>query len=349
MTEPPEQEHRLRREQRHPEPPSHPEEAGGGLLLVHAHPDDECFATGGLIARSIAEGRRVDLVTCTGGEEGEIHDPDLDPDEARPRLREIRREELECSVRALGGGALRLHLLGYRDSGMMGTPSNERADVFWRADLDEAIGRLVQIVRDARPAVMVSYDSNGNYGHPDHINAHRIAIGAWEAAGDRDRYPGAGQAHPVAKFYETAFNRETFLGLMLEMRKRGLDLPWDFGDALDKADQAAAEYGIGEINPTNVEALRQVADALAAGAGPDDSFGTPDAEISTRVDITPFLRQKHQSMDCHRTQRQDFGWLLGMPEDLIDRAFSTEFFQLTRWRDHPISADLREDSVFSGL
>jgi LmbE family N-acetylglucosaminyl deacetylase len=350
MSGQPEEEHRLRREHRHPKPSGHhDEEPGGGLLLVHAHPDDECFATGGLIARTIAEGRRVDLVTCTGGEEGEIHDPDLDPAEAAPRLREIRREELECSVRALGGGALRLHLLGYRDSGMMGTPSNDRADVFWRADLDEAVGRLVRIVREARPAVMVSYDENGNYGHPDHINAHRIAMGAWDAAADSHRYPEAGQAHPVAKFYETAFNRETFLGLMLEMRHRGLELPWDFGDALDKADEAAAAAGVGDLNPTNVEVLRQVADAMAAGAEPGEAWGTPDAAISTRVDITPYLRQKHAAMDCHRTQRQDFGWLLGMPLDLVDRALSTEYFQLTRWRDHDIAAGVREDSVFEGL
>jgi N-acetyl-1-D-myo-inositol-2-amino-2-deoxy-alpha-D-glucopyranoside deacetylase len=354
MTDAPHHEHRLRREPRHAAQSAHTDGPGGGLLLVHAHPDDECFATGGLIARSIAEGRRVDLVTCTGGEEGEIHDPDLDPEEAKPRLREIRREELECSVRALGGGKLRLHLLGYRDSGMMGTPSNERADVFWRADPDEAIGRLVRIVREARPAVIVSYDSNGNYGHPDHINAHRIAVGAWEAAGDVHRFGGVGRAAPVAKFYETAFNRETFLGLMLEMRRRGLELPWDFGDALDKADQAAAELKLGQVDPTNVEALRQVADALAAGAkaaGAEsgESFGSPDAEISTRVDISPYLRQKHASMDCHRTQRQDFGWLLAMPDDLVDRAFSTEYFQLTRWRDHEIRPDLREDSVFAGL
>jgi LmbE family N-acetylglucosaminyl deacetylase len=115
-----------------------------GLLLVHAHPDDECFSTGGLIARSIAEGRRVDLVVCTGGEEGEIHDPSLDADEARPRLAEIRSAELDCSVAALRGsgpGELRVHRLGYRDSGMMGSGANANPQAFWQADLDEAAAR----------------------------------------------------------------------------------------------------------------------------------------------------------------------------------------------------------------
>jgi len=158
-----------------------------GLLLVHAHPDDECFATAGLMARSVAEGRRVDLVTCTGGEEGEIHDPTLDEEEAKPRLREIRARELACSLAALRGdgpGTLQLHLLGYRDSGMMGTESNQRPEAFWNADLDEATRRLVEIVRQVRPAAMVSYDANGNYGHPDHINAYRIATAAWDAAAE---------------------------------------------------------------------------------------------------------------------------------------------------------------------
>ena len=169
-----------------------------GVLLVHAHPDDECFATAGLIARTVAEGRRVDLVTCTGGEEGEIHDPELDPEGAKPRLKEIRRGELQCSVEALRGegpGTLELHLLGYRDSGMMGTESNARPDVFWNADLDEATGKVVAIVRETRPRAIVTYDSNGNYGHPDHINAHRVAVAAWEAAADPSRYPDAGEPH----------------------------------------------------------------------------------------------------------------------------------------------------------
>jgi N-acetyl-1-D-myo-inositol-2-amino-2-deoxy-alpha-D-glucopyranoside deacetylase len=324
-----------------------------GLLLVHAHPDDETMSTGGLIARSVAEGRRVDLVTCTGGEEGEIHDPTLDPEEAKPRLREIRRGELDCSVAALGspatnGGELKLHLLGYRDSGMMGTESNDRPDVFWRSDPDEAIGRVVRIVRAARPAVMVSYDSNGNYGHPDHINAYRVAVGAFEAAADPARYPDAGPPHAVAKLYETAFNREAMLGLMLELHRRGIPLPWDFGDALDKAEAAAAQYGFGELNPTNIDALRQVGELLASGEEPGP-FGTPDAEVTAHVDVSAYIGAKHRSMDCHRTQRQDFGWMLDMPPDLQDRALSTEWFVLARWRDREVPPDLREDSLFAGL
>jgi N-acetyl-1-D-myo-inositol-2-amino-2-deoxy-alpha-D-glucopyranoside deacetylase len=325
----------------------------GGLLLVHAHPDDECMSTGGLIARSLAEGRRVDLVTCTGGEEGEIHDPALDPDEARPRLRQIRRAELECSIQALGeaaanGGELHLHLLGYRDSGMMGTPSNERADAFWRQDLDEAMGRVVRIVREARPAVLVSYDSNGGYGHPDHINAHRVAVGAFEAAADPRRYRDAGEAHTVAKRYETAFNREALLGLMLELRQRGLDLPWDFGDALEKVDAAVAQLGPDALNPTNVDAMRQIAEMLASGDEPG-AFGTPDADVTARIDVSPWIALKHRSMDCHRTQRQDFGWLLEMPEDLVERALSTEDFVLATWRGHDAPSTQREDSLFAGL
>jgi LmbE family N-acetylglucosaminyl deacetylase len=250
----------------------------------------------------------------------------------------------------LGKGKLHLHLLGYRDSGMMGTPSNERADVFWRADLDEATGRLVKIIREARPAVMVTYDSNGNYGHPDHINAYRIATAGWDAVADPKRYPELGRPHEVAKLYETAFNREAFLGLMLEMNRRGLELPWDFGEVLKKAEDAAAAYGFSDLNPSNVEALRHVAEALAEGQEePGAAWGTPDADIGARVDVSAFLGQKHRSMDCHRTQRQDFGWLLGMPQDLLERALSTEYFVLSRWRNQEIPGGHREDSLFAEL
>ncbi len=316
-----------------------------GLLLVHAHPDDECFATGGLIARSIAEGRRVDLVVCTGGEEGEIHDPSLDPEEAAPRMKEIRAAELDCSIAALRGsgpGELHLHRLGYRDSGMMDSEANAHAEAFWQADLDEATGRLVPIIRGARPAVLVTYDANGNYGHPDHINAHRVSVAAFQAAADPSRYPDAGKAFAISKFYEIAFNRDRWSAVMAEMKERGIELPWDF-DA-DPAADAEADA----LNPTNVEAARQREENPEAGADRPD-FGTPEAEITALVDVAAWSVPKRTAMDCHRTQRQDFGWLLDLPDDLAHRILATESFVLTRWPEHGIPADLHEASLFEDL
>jgi LmbE family N-acetylglucosaminyl deacetylase len=292
----------------------------GGVLFVHAHPDDESMGTGGTIARLVAEGRRVDLVTCTDGAEGEIHDPSLDPEEARPRLAAIRSAELACSVAALGGRAITQHLLGYRDSGMIGTDANTHPDCFWQADVGEATRRLVEIVNEARPAAIVTYDENGNYGHPDHINAARIARDAYGASQGTD--------WAVDRFYEIAFQRDAWFGLMTDMRERGIALPWDM-DAVTDAPPAD------ELNPTNAAALGQVADAIEPGGGEpswEDSFGRADEEITTRVDVSGHLAAKRASMDCHKTQRQDLGWLLDLPDDLAGRALSTEYFVL-RWRE----------------
>jgi N-acetyl-1-D-myo-inositol-2-amino-2-deoxy-alpha-D-glucopyranoside deacetylase len=299
-----------------------------GLLLVHAHPDDECFSTGGLIARSIAEGRRVDLVVCTGGEEGEIHDPSLDADEARPRLAEIRAAELDCSVAALrdgGPGDLRVHRLGYRDSGMMGIEANANPAAFWQADLDEAAARLVPIIRESCASVMVTYDSNGNYGHPDHINAHRLAVAAFMAAADHARFPDAGPPHAIPKFYEIAFSREAWGELLEEMKERGISLPWDFDADQEEGSEAANE------------------------SEEEESFGVPESANTTRLDVTAFVPAKRAAMACHRTQQQDFGWQLDLPDDLATRLSSIERFILTRWPTRGIPDGLREESLFDGL
>ena len=269
----------------------------GGVIFVHAHPDDECVATGGTIARLVAEGVRVDLVTCTDGAEGEIHDPTLDHDEARPRLASIRAAELACSVDALGGGAIQHHMLAYRDSGMMGTDANGHPDSFWQADLAEATRRLLAIVREARPAAIVSYDENGNYGHPDHINAARIARDAYLASAD--------EPWRISRFYKVAFARESWAELMTAMKERGIKLPWDRDET------------IADTPPEETDA---------------DEFGRADAEVTTRVDISAFRDAKRRSMDCHKTQRQDLGWLLDLPPDLADLALSTETYVL-RWLD----------------
>lgn len=159
------------------------------LLLVHAHPDDETIGTGSTMAYYAAEGAHVTLVTCTLGEEGEIHVPELAGLAAAEadQLGGYRIAELAAACAELGvtdhrflGGAGR-----YRDSGMMGLPTNANPRAFWQADLDEAAGYLLEVIREIRPQVVITYDDNGFYGHPDHIQAHRVTIRAVELAAGR--------------------------------------------------------------------------------------------------------------------------------------------------------------------
>jgi len=171
------------------------------LLLVHAHPDDESIGTGATMAKYAAEGVRVTLVTCTLGELGEVIPPELAhlAWDADGGLGQYRIGELDAACKALGvkdhrflGGPGR-----WRDSGMMGEPTNDDADCFWQADVDEAAGALLEVIEDVRPQVIVTYDDRGFYGHPDHIQAHRVA---WRAFTSASTTAGG----PVSKFYATA-------------------------------------------------------------------------------------------------------------------------------------------------
>jgi N-acetyl-1-D-myo-inositol-2-amino-2-deoxy-alpha-D-glucopyranoside deacetylase len=163
-----------------------------GLLLVHAHPDDEALGTGGTIAKYAAEGAHVCLITCTNGEVGEIAEvPELGTvDEIRPRLGEVRRLELEAACRELGDVDLRM--LGYHDSGMEGTPENDAPIAFVNQELDDVVAKIVDVIREVGAQVLVTYDDYGLYGHPDHIRAHEAALRAADIAG-------------VAKVYYIAF------------------------------------------------------------------------------------------------------------------------------------------------
>src|SRR5919107_5455120 len=181
------------------------------MLLVHAHPDDETINNGVTMARYVAEGAGVTLLTCTLGEEGEVLVPELAQlaaDKA-DQLGGYRIWELRAAMAALGVSDIRF--LGgpgrWRDSGMIGTPANDHPRAFWNADLDEAVAQAVAVVREVRPQVVVTYDENGGYGHPDHIQAHRVAMGAVEAAADAGYRPDLGPAWSVAKVYWSAVPR----------------------------------------------------------------------------------------------------------------------------------------------
>jgi N-acetyl-1-D-myo-inositol-2-amino-2-deoxy-alpha-D-glucopyranoside deacetylase len=196
---------------------------------------------------------------------------------------------------------------------MMGTDANAHPEAFWQADLNAATDRLIEIVREARPEAIVTYDENGNYGHPDHINAARIARDAFAAS--------ASTEWAVSRFYEIAFARESWFALMGAMKERGIALPWDLDEVIDVRPPD-------ELYPANAVALAQVGEALESEEAEEIAFGRSEAEITTRVDVSAHVDAKRRSMDCHKTQRQDMGWLLDLPDDLADGAIDTEYFVL---------------------
>ena len=164
-----------------------------GLVSVHAHPDDEASKGAGTVVRYAAERIRSALVCCTGGEEGDILNPAADTPEVRADLGAVRMAELHASVEVIGYA--QLYLLGYRDSGMPGTEANARPDNFANAPVDEAVGKLVEIIRREQPQVLVTYgDERRFYEHPDHIRVHEVSVLAFDAAGDPERFLEAGPA-----------------------------------------------------------------------------------------------------------------------------------------------------------
>ncbi len=183
------------------------------LMTVHAHPDDEATSTGGVLARYSAEGVRTVLVTCTDGACGDGPDgvKPGDPGHHPEEVVALRHRELEASCAILGVG--QLELLGYKDSGMMGWPQNGAPGSFWSTPVDEAAGLLAVLMERHRPDVVVTYDPNGFYGHPDHIQAHRITMAAAEATGI------------PAKVYWPTIPRSRMLEFARRMREAGAELP----------------------------------------------------------------------------------------------------------------------------
>lgn len=195
------------------------------LLSVHAHPDDESSKGAGTVHRYHEEGVRTILVCCTGGEAGDILNPALDTPEVRERLPEVRLEELAAATAIIGFDEV--VLLGYRDSGMPDSPENADPRCFARAPLDEAVERLVTIIRRERPQVVLTYgDDQRGYPHPDHLRVHEVTMAAIPAAADPDAYPEAGAPWSVAKVYWSVWSRKRMEQTHAAFEKHGLESPF---------------------------------------------------------------------------------------------------------------------------
>ena len=256
------------------------------LMAVHAHPDDEATSTGGVLARYSAEGIRTVLVTCTDGScgDGPGGVKPGDPGHDRAEVTKLRTAELERSCDILG--VAHLERLGYQDSGMMGWATNDEPGAFWGLGLEEATAPLLELVDRYRPQVMVTYDSNGFYGHPDHIMAHRITMAAAEASG------------VPAKVYHTAVPRSATADFAVALRAAGIEPP---GES-DREEGQFAEPG----------------DEAAA-------FGTPDELITTSVDVHAWSRAKLAALAAHASQADNI-FFLRMGDELYDRFFGVESF-----------------------
>ncbi|MEV5160472.1 N-acetyl-1-D-myo-inositol-2-amino-2-deoxy-alpha-D-glucopyranoside deacetylase [Streptomyces sp. NPDC053728] len=286
------------------------------LLLVHAHPDDESINNGATMARYAAEGAHVALVTCTLGEEGEVIPPGLGhlAADREGGLGDHRVGELAAAMRELG--VIDHRFLGgpgrYRDSGMMGTEQNHRPGAFWDADLDEAAGHLVPVIRTLRPQVLITYDPDGGYGHPDHIQAHRVAMRAADLAADPEYDDGAGAPHTVAKIY------------------------WN------RVPRPVAEEAFARLRATAPAAFPGIAEV-------DDVPGVVDeGEITAEIDGSAHAAAKTAAMRAHATQIAVDGPFFALSNDLGQPVFTTEYYQLVRGAPAPGGGG-REHDLFAGL
>jgi N-acetyl-1-D-myo-inositol-2-amino-2-deoxy-alpha-D-glucopyranoside deacetylase len=268
------------------------------MLLVHAHPDDEVIGTGVTMAKYAGEGAQVTLVTCTLGDEGEILVPELThlAADQEDGLAAHRHTELADAMAALGVTDWRI--LGgphaFRDSGMIGTPPNERADNFWRADLLTAARHLVAVIREVRPHVLVTYDDFGGYGHPDHIQAHRVAMYAMTLAAAPSFEAELGPAWEVPKVYWTAFPRSVVVAGIEALKAAG-----------DTSDFAAAD--------------------------PDEmAFACPDEWVTSVVHSVEYADHKMAAMRAHATQISLESGFFALSNNIGSQVMATEYFRLVK-------------------
>lgn len=295
------------------------------LLLVHAHPDDESINNGASMAKYVAEGALVTLVTCTLGEQGEVLVEELAHLAAHKddKLGQHRVGELENAMAALRVTDFRF--LGgpgrYRDTGMAETstglamaPPDVRGDSFWAADLTEAANHLVEVIREVRPQVLVTYDETGGYGHPDHIQAHRVAMYASLLAAAPSYRPDLGSAWDVPKIYWTAMSESLLREGMRRLREIG--------------------------DTTTFEGMDP--------EGPLPPFALADELITAEIDGDAYVDQKLAAMAAHATQIAVDGPFFALSNNLGNQVWSREFYRLVKGRPG-VFAGQRETDLFAGV
>ena len=284
-------------------------------MAVHAHPDDESSKGAATMARYVDEGVRVVVVTCTGGERGSILNPALkDRKDIEENISEIRKGEMDRAREILG---VEQHWLGFVDSGLPeGDPLPPLPEgCFGLTPVEVGTEALVREIRRVRPHVMTTYDPNGGYPHPDHIMCHKISVAAFEAAGDPDRFPDAGEPwQPLKLYYDVGFNRERIEALDRAMTDRGLESP--FADWKKRWEERTL---------------------------PDDWYQT---KVTTQVPVGDWFERRDAALIAHATQVDPEGMWFKIPLDLQREVWPTEDFELAR---SFVDTETPEDDLFAGV
>ncbi|MEU6340358.1 mycothiol conjugate amidase Mca [Streptomyces sp. NPDC046977] len=281
------------------------------LMAVHAHPDDESSKGAATMAKYVSEGVDVLVATCTGGERGSVLNPKLQGDSyIEEHIHEVRAKEMDEAREILG---VKQSWLGYVDSGLPeGDPLPPLPEgCFALQDVDEAAGTLVKLIREFRPHVITTYDENGGYPHPDHIMTHKISMIAFEAAGDPERYPEAGEPWtPLKLYYNQGFNRQRTVALHEALLSRGLESP--YGEWLERW----------------------------------KTFDRPERSITTHVPCAEFFEIRDKALLAHATQIDPDGAWFQVPMEIQKEVWPNEDYELATSR---VDTTLPEDDLFAGI
>ncbi len=280
-------------------------------MAVHAHPDDESSKGAGTMARYAAEGNEVLVVTLTGGERGDILNPAMDVPGIRDRMPEVRREEMAEAARILG---VQQTWLGFVDSGLPeGDPKPPLPEgCFALEPLEVPTEALVKVIREFRPHVILTYDENGGYPHPDHIKCHEVSMAAYDAAADPTQFPDAGEPWEVQKVYYThGFIRKRLVQFKEEYERRGEEFPMAEWLAKWKTEQ-----------------------------------GDLMARVTTQIQCGDYFPQRDDALRAHATQIDPNGSFFAVPLDIQQKIWPTEEFELAKTRVHTA---IPEDDLFAGI